>query len=181
MKFTEFTESDLCLLKQIFQNSDVMRYTLDDPYTNAEIVNYLERIMANNRAGSYRRQYEYKVSVDGRNVGFADLEIVRAMPCGGIAEIGYLLLPQEWHKGYATVACNKLIEICFDKLKLHKAVASCNEENIGSWHVMEKCGMSREGKLLNHRYKNGRFVHELKYAILNQAYFRQGNNTRPSL
>lgn len=171
MKLSEFTETDIDLLKRIFQNHDVMRYTLDAPYTDAQIGKYLENILSNNRAGRQRQQYEYKVTVDGRHVGFADFEIIRRMPRGGISEIGYLLLPDEWHKGYASAICKELIRICFDELKLHKVVASCNEENTASSRVMEKCGMIREGKLLNHRYKNGKFVHELKYGILNPVHF----------
>jgi [ribosomal protein S5]-alanine N-acetyltransferase len=166
MGFFPFSEHDKPLLQRIFQNDEVMKWTLDDVYTDQALAAYLRRILANN-SSTQRMQYEYKVYEESLFIGFADFEIIRACPIGGIAEIGYLIVPEMWGKGYGTRICRTLIEICFQQLNLHKVVASCSEDNIGSWKIMEKCGMSREGRFLNHRYTQKKFVNELKYGLVN--------------
>lgn len=168
MEFIQFSENDRGFLKSVFQNEQIMRFTLDDVYTEQDIDDYLTHILSNN-ACKNRKQYEYKVFDNNEFVGFADFEIIRKFPIGGIAEVGYLLLPDFWKKGYGIQICRMLIDICFNDLNLHKVVASCNEENIGSWKIMEKCGMTLEGRFVNHRYKHNRFMNELKYGLLNPA------------
>jgi ribosomal-protein-alanine N-acetyltransferase len=48
------------------------------------------------------------------------------------------------NKGYATEAAEALIDYGFKALKLHRIIATCQPENIPSWYVAEKLGMTRE-------------------------------------
>lgn len=170
MRFKEFQMKDLNNLKSIFQNKEVMKYALDNIYSDDEIVKYMEKIQDNNLRRDDRKFYEYQVFIQEVFIGFANIEVIRKTRIGGIAEIGYFLLPEYWQKGYGTTICKELIRICFEDLNFHKAIATCNENNIGSWKVMEKSGMKREGRFINHRYKHGQFVNELQYGILNPKY-----------
>ncbi|MBN1532355.1 MAG: GNAT family N-acetyltransferase [Spirochaetes bacterium] len=165
MDFLPYSENDIALLKAFFQNPEVMNLTPDDVYSDDGVSAYLGSILENNAAPD-RRKYEYRVMEEGVSIGFADLEIVRRTPRGGIAEVGYLLLPQFWNRGLGTAVCRMLIETCFQSLHMHKVTASCHEENRRSIRVMEKCGMTLEGRLRKHRYKHGRFADELRYAVL---------------
>ena len=60
-------------------------------------------------------------------------------------EIGYIFNPAFQNKGYATEACRAVINYTFTKLNAHRIIAHCSPENIPSWKVLEKCGMTREG------------------------------------
>ena len=60
-------------------------------------------------------------------------------------EISGALLPDFWGQGLASEAGRALIAWAFTTLNMHRIWAVCNPENIGSWHVMEKVGMRREG------------------------------------
>jgi [ribosomal protein S5]-alanine N-acetyltransferase len=62
-------------------------------------------------------------------------------------EVAGALLPSYWGQGLATEAGWALLTFGFHQLKLHRLWADCNPENIGSWRVMEKLGMRREGHL----------------------------------
>ncbi|NQZ44600.1 MAG: GNAT family N-acetyltransferase [Flavobacteriaceae bacterium] len=64
----------------------------------------------------------------------------------GRAEVWYKLLPEFWCKGYATEALRSMIAYGFDTLDLHRIEAGCAVENIGSIKVLEKVGMTREGR-----------------------------------
>lgn len=63
-----------------------------------------------------------------------------------IGEIWYKLHVDHWKKGYATEAVRALINFGFTKLKLHRIEAGCAVENKGSIRVLEKAGMTREGR-----------------------------------
>ena len=170
MLFKEIGLNDLNHLKGIYQNKDIMKYALHDAFSDHEILKYMERILENNSKRENSTLYEYQVFVQGAFIGLANIEVIRKTPVGGSGDIGYFLLPEYWHKGYGTEICKELIRICFEDLHFHKAIALCHENNIGSWKVMEKSGMRREGKFINHRYKHGKFVNELQYGILNPRY-----------
>ena len=48
--------------------------------------------------------------------------------------------------------------------------ASALEVNVGSWRVMEKLGMRREGKFVKAIYLDGTFYDDLYYAVLREEY-----------
>ena len=62
------------------------------------------------------------------------------------AEIWYKLHPDFWNNGYATEALKIIINFGFKELKLHRIGAGCAIENIGSIRVLEKVGMTLEGR-----------------------------------
>lgn len=58
-------------------------------------------------------------------------------------EIGYMLMPDEWGKGYATEIAKRLVTFGFEELKLKQVFATVDIENENSIKVLEKCGMDR--------------------------------------
>ena len=61
------------------------------------------------------------------------------------AEIGWLVHRDYWKLGYGTEMGKEMLRFGFDELNLHRIIARCDDENIGSYRVMEKLGMRREG------------------------------------
>ncbi len=62
------------------------------------------------------------------------------------AEVWYKLHKDFWNHGFATEALQRILNFGFDELKLHRIEAGCAVENLGSIHVLEKVGMTREGR-----------------------------------
>lgn len=62
------------------------------------------------------------------------------------AEVWYKLHSNFWNKGYATEALNKILDFGFNELQLHRIEAGCAVGNIGSIRILEKVGMTREGR-----------------------------------
>lgn len=62
------------------------------------------------------------------------------------AEAWYKIHPGYWNKGYATEALKAVIDFGFKTLKLHRIEAGCAVDNIGSIRVLEKAGMTKEGR-----------------------------------
>ncbi|TMU57128.1 GNAT family N-acetyltransferase [Flagellimonas algicola] len=63
-----------------------------------------------------------------------------------IAEVWYKLHSDFWKQGYATESLHRLLEFGFNELQLHRIEAGCAVENLGSIRVLEKVGMTREGR-----------------------------------
>ena len=62
-------------------------------------------------------------------------------------EVSWILRRERWRQGLGTELAAELLRFGFDELKLHRIAAYCDTGNIGSWRVMERCGMRREGTL----------------------------------
>lgn len=60
-------------------------------------------------------------------------------------EIGYIFNPKYQNKGYCTEAVIAFINNRRGESKIHRINAYCNPANIASWHVLENCGLRREG------------------------------------
>ena len=85
------------------------------------------------------------------------------------AEIGYITLAEHQGKGFITEAAKALIEYLFEQVKVRKIVAHCAVENTGSWRVMEKLSMQREGLFKSNFHVNDTWFDEYAYGLLNPA------------
>jgi ribosomal-protein-alanine N-acetyltransferase len=82
------------------------------------------------------------------------------------AEIWYKLHVDFWNKGFATEALKTIIDFGFNELHLHRIGAGCAVENLVSIRVLEKVGMTLEGrKRQNLPLKTG-WSDNFEYAIL---------------
>jgi RimJ/RimL family protein N-acetyltransferase len=86
-------------------------------------------------------------------------------------EIGWAFGRAHQGKGYATEAGRALLAYAFQTLKAHRVIATCQPENIASWHVAEKLGMRREAHFRSHLYRApGVWWDELFYALLAEEF-----------
>lgn len=53
--------------------------------------------------------------------------------------IGYVIRPSKWNLGYGTLQLGLLLKEAFD-LGINNALITCDDDNIGSYRVMEKNG-----------------------------------------
>jgi ribosomal-protein-alanine N-acetyltransferase len=170
LAFREYQRDDFPLFYYVFSNERVMRYALmDQCQSESDIKPYFEQILSNNAMKpSDRRAYEFAVYSKelGEYLGFADVLVENKKKDGGIAHVGFFLLPDFWDQGYGTEISQTLISFCFEKLGVHRVHACCNCENSASERVMQKSGMSKEGQFRKTRYKNGQWYDELRYSIL---------------
>lgn len=60
------------------------------------------------------------------------------------ASIGYMLSPTHWNRGIATEAVQAVMSFGFNELGLHEIQGLCDESNVASQRVMQKCGMRLE-------------------------------------
>lgn len=114
-------------------------------------------------------QYAAVHKETGRLIGACNLA-----PKGDKAEIGWILNLDYWKQGYGPEMGKALLALGFDELKLRRITATCDAENYGSYRVMEKIGMRREGLFIQARPGNKltkqKYGDELSYAILKEEW-----------
>ncbi|MDO8901945.1 MAG: GNAT family protein [Phenylobacterium sp.] len=85
-------------------------------------------------------------------------------------EMGYVLRRDLWGLGLVTEAGRAMIDMGFGVLGLHRIVASCDVRNIGSYRVMEKLGLRREGRLRKDRKIAAEWRDTYVYALLDEEW-----------
>jgi [ribosomal protein S5]-alanine N-acetyltransferase len=86
------------------------------------------------------------------------------------AEIAYVLHPDHWGHGYATEAARLLLRFGFATLGLHRVFATCDPRNTASAHVLEKLGMTCEGRLREIMLIRDRWRDSLLYSLLDYEW-----------
>jgi [ribosomal protein S5]-alanine N-acetyltransferase len=86
------------------------------------------------------------------------------------AEMGYCLHRNVWGQGFGTELARTLLRFGFEQLGLHRIFAYCDTRNIGSYRVLEKVGMSREGHLRENLKVQDGWHDTFLYAVLAREY-----------
>ena len=97
--------------------------------------------------------YEFvmQLKVERKVIGNITLE-VREL----VAEIGWISNKRYWNNGYMSEAVNAIIEHAFSNLGIERIFATCNEKNVASYKVMEKCNMCKIKTENDHKsYRHG--------------------------
>ena len=78
----------------------------------------------------------------GAVIGDAGFEWVNLAEREG--DLGYFLLPAYWGKGLGTECARLVLALAFGQCGARTMRASCDERNIASERVMQKCGMQAD-------------------------------------
>ena len=85
--------------------------------------------------------------------------------------IGYVADVDYEGKGYISEAVNGVLGMLFGELGAHRVKSDCNQNNIRSWRLLERCGFRREGHLReNRRNADGSLHGDFLYALLRREY-----------
>jgi [ribosomal protein S5]-alanine N-acetyltransferase len=82
------------------------------------------------------------------------------------AEIGYWLLPANWHKGIISEVMSPVVQYLFRVVQVHRIEALVEEGNIDSNKVLERAGFMFEGSMRDTEIKNGEFISLRMYSLL---------------
>lgn len=123
----------------ILQEKDILRY-FPNPNSPAreKVEAYISRQLAHWSEYGYGH-WAVAIPEDGRVVGWSGLEY---LPELGETEVAYLLSRCVWGRGYASEAAYAALQFGFESIGLERIIGLVHPENIGSIHVLEKCGLS---------------------------------------
>jgi RimJ/RimL family protein N-acetyltransferase len=109
---------------------------------------------------------------DARVIGSIRLAV--SDPANRTGDFGYSFHSAYWRQGHATEASRALVDVGFRRLGLHRIWAECDTENAGSWGVMEKLGMRREGGSRAAKLVKGQWRDRYLYAVLAEDWVLPG-------
>ena len=92
-----------------------------------------------------------------------------------VLEIGYILHPDYWGRGYVPEAARALIDLGFKELVPHKIELVCFGYNIQSQRVAEKLGFILEARIRDRKDAQGNRCDSLIYGLL-KSEWEDGNN-----
>jgi RimJ/RimL family protein N-acetyltransferase len=131
----------------LMTDPETMRYWAPDgPFTrDVAERNFAESLARLRELGFGRRWIVSKA--DGGGLGFTDTKFF-GPSCDDVSadevEIGWMLTPASWGRGYATEAGIAVRDEAFERLELESIVAVHHPENAASGRVIEKLGMAFE-------------------------------------
>ena len=155
---------------------DVLAYASDpewsrflpvpSPYTIRDAQEFVARCILHEPDDNLRFAIEFNGSV----VGGIDLRIEAPIDVGSLH---YSLSRDHWNQGLTTEAARTVVDWGFAEFGLEKIYSWADVYNIGSWRVMEKIGMTREGTLRSQGVNRGVRQDYHYYGILRSEWERQ--------
>lgn len=164
----EHTLSDAKTWFALRHNQDVMRYIdRDSPKDIEEVEDYIKGLIVGFEQGeSMGWAIALKDSPEQMigNVVFWRMDFPNYR-----AEIGYLIDPAFWRKGFVSEALTAIIAFAFQEMKLHSIEANINPLNEASRKLLIKQGFVKEAYFKEDYYFNGKFLDSEIYSLISTA------------
>ena len=159
--------NDFEAVQRYASNPNVVKYMEWGPNTDTDTKRFIQDAI-NKQVIKPRENYEFAVTQKGNLIGGTGI-VIKSI-ADGEAEIGYCIDEPYWGKGVASEVAGAMIKHCFRELGMYRVIATCDADNIGSYRVMEKNGMTREGLLRENKFIKGKRRNTLIYSILRHEY-----------
>lgn len=161
----EFDASDEASIHEYASDPEVVRYAPWGPNTPEETRRVLnERLEEQQRWPRADVTLAIVLKTEHNVIGSLRLGILDDTNRTG--DFGYVLNPRYWNRGYTTEACAALVRCAFERLNLHRLVATCDTRNVASMRVMERLGMRREAHFVRDVFQRTEWRDSYLYAVL---------------
>jgi len=175
-----FAEDDWRAVHEYACDPEVVRYMPWGPNTEEQTREFNRlRLQAQEAPDGSEHCFAVVLRAEGRLIGGCNITL-SDNPDNREAWIGYCLNRRYWGQGYGTEVARALIAFGFGSLGLHRIFATCDPRNIGSWRVMEKVGMQREGRLRGHKWQRGQWRDSFLYGTLEDEWQTREQAGRPA-
>lgn len=167
------SREDIPAITRICQDPTIAENTLliPYPYSEADAARWLDSIEAARSAGSSAVDLAILERISGDFIGVISLS---ARNRHDDTEAGYWL-DRNWRgRGFMTEALRAVIALAF-RQGAHRVFARHFSFNPASGRVMVKAGMAFEGILRESLKKNGRYLDDVSYGILDREFAPEGS------
>jgi len=165
----DFKEEDWRDIHEYDADAETVKYMPFGPNTEDETKAFINKTI-DRRKESPRLIYNFAMVIKSDNKVIGSFAINITDLANKEAMIGYLLNRNYWNQGYTTEAARSVLAFGFEQLGLHRIIASCDPANTGSYRVMEKLGMQREGYMREEKLFKGVWRDFLLYSILEKEW-----------
>jgi RimJ/RimL family protein N-acetyltransferase len=165
----ELARADWPAIHAYASRPEVCRYQPWGPNTPDETVAFVEAAVASAEECP-RRRYALAVALQGTDEVIGLMELYVRDVRSGVGEIAWVLRPEYWGQGITMESALALLRFGFDVLGLHRIFATCDPRNVASSRVMEKSGMTYEGRMRETLLIRDGWRDSLMYAILEHEW-----------
>ncbi|MCY4110286.1 MAG: GNAT family N-acetyltransferase [Chloroflexi bacterium] len=134
------------------------------PYLRSDAEEFLRRQLAK----KWSEEPDWAVVFDGKVIGGVSLHDPDSEHRS--IELGYAVARAHWSRGFTTEAVKAIVAAAFTYLDLKIVWASADVQNIASWRVMEKVGMTRQRVIQQASPSGGSPVDLAIYAISREEW-----------
>ncbi|MDD5143319.1 GNAT family protein [Methanoregula sp.] len=146
----DLTLEDLPHIRRIGNDRELMRYVLIWLDTDEQIRLFLQHAIDEAEKIQGRRDYTLAAR-DRRTREFIGLTFIEIDPAQeSTAEVGIVLLPAFCRNGYGSEILRTYLRFGFGTLGMHRVFGKCDEQNLPSARLMERCGLVYEGTIREH-------------------------------
>ena len=162
--FKEYKKEDAASLLYIRSHPKVSKY-MDSEIPQA-IEDTQKRIEDIQQAFSDKKGITWAIIDKKTKTLIGDFGIWRLDKQNFRGEIGYILNPDYWGKGYMKESMNTLFNFAFNTLNLHSLEANVNPANENSKKALLKFNFKQEAYFKENYYFNGQFLDSEIYSLL---------------
>ncbi len=167
----EYVEDDCTAVLAYQSDPRYLRYYPWDERTPEDVRRFV-RTFIDWQSESPRRRFQLAVVLRGNGTLIGSCGVRRKPGDDSEADIGFELSPEHWGVGYATEAATAMAAFAFHELGVHRLSSWCIAENAASARVLEKLGMSLEGRLIASEHFKGRDWDMLLYGMTRERWER---------
>ena len=165
----DLTGQDLAGIQRIARDRDIMKYVLiwidNDDQVSAFLQHAIDEAQRTDRMDYVLAA---RTKETGEFAGLTFIEIDRELK--STAEVGIVLLPEYCRSGYGSEILRAYLAFGFEKLRMHRVYGKCDELNLPSASLMEKCGLAYEGTLREHVWLRDHWRSTRYYGMLAGEY-----------
>jgi len=163
----DFHQEDLQAVHEYASDPEVVKHMPFGPNTLEDSQSFLDRAMGK-QSMDPRTDYELGVALKSEDSLIGVCRVCKASEIE--AHLGYIFNRRYWGEGYATEAARTMVEFAFSELGLHRIYADVHPDNAGSIRVLEKVGMTLEGRRREYMMIHGEYADHLLYSILEREW-----------
>lgn len=169
----EISIDDVDAVHAVYGSPEATEHLSFEPRSREQVGRIIARSMVSATA---EPRMEYCLAVCERDGG-ALIGYTRLALEGGerAATIGFALRPDAWGVGYGTETVRALLGLGFEELGLHRVWAARSPLNTVSKSVLDRAGMTEEGRIRHHVHVRGAWRDSLVHSIIEDEWTAQGS------
>jgi ribosomal-protein-alanine N-acetyltransferase len=151
------------------QDPAVTQFLLWEPHVNLKFTQSYLRFIQTQYAAAGFFDWALTLAENGKMIGTCGFAAIDTDNNSG--EIGYVINPEYWGKGYATEALSRVLSFGFGVLGMHRMYVRIMAGNAASERVARKCGMRHEATFYSSLLVKGEYRTIKHFAILREEFY----------
>ncbi|SHJ65713.1 GNAT family N-acetyltransferase [Flavobacterium haoranii] len=170
LSFRKLNNEDAPEILKLRGNAEIMKYIPRPLATTLQEA--LEHIKIINNKIDENVDINWAITERENDKCIGIIGFYRTQPENFRTELGYMIMPEYWGKGYITEAVKRLLHFAFENLNFHSIEAVIDSRHIASEKVLIKSGFRKEAHFVEDFFYNNEFCDTVKYGILKREFIK---------